>query len=147
MPSDASSVLSRPPCGSCIESSVVKLRSLQHVSSPYPAAEDASVRRFYAEVLGLREQPTPSTLAGMGLLWFSAGEGLELHFFPGVPDVKSARHFCFDIDDLEETRIQLQEAGLQPFDDTPIPNRPRFFCRDPVGNLVEFTRIEGDYLK
>ena len=77
MPSDASSVLSRPPCGSCIESSVVKLRSLQHVSSPYPEAEDASVRRFYAEVLGLREQPTPSTLAGMGLLWFSAGEGLE----------------------------------------------------------------------
>jgi catechol 2,3-dioxygenase-like lactoylglutathione lyase family enzyme len=124
----------------------MKLRSLQHVSSPYPDGEDASVRRFYAEVLGLSEQPAPSTLAGMGLLWFTAGDGLEIHFFPGPQDVESRRHFCFDIDDLEETRRRLEAAGLAPFDDTPIPNRPRFFCRDPVGNLIEFTRIEGDYL-
>ena len=123
----------------------MRLRSLQHVSSPYPAGESGSVRRFYADVLGLREQPTPTTLAGMDLLWFSAGEGVELHFFPGPPDVQSRRHFCLEIDDLEETRRRLQGAGLEPFDDTPIPNRPRFFCRDPVGNLVEFTRIEGDY--
>ena len=123
----------------------MKLRSLQHVSSPYPEGAGADVRRFYGEILGLREQPTPSTLAHMGLLWFTAGEGVELHFFPGTPEVDSRRHFCFDIDDLEETRIRLQEAGLEPFDDTPIPNRPRFFCRDPVGNLVEFTRIEADY--
>ena len=123
----------------------MKLRSLQHVSSPYPDGEDASVRRFYAEVLGLREQPVPSTLAGMHLLWFTAGDGLEIHFFPGPQDLESRRHFCFDIDDLEETRRRLEAAGLAPFDDTPIPNRPRFFCRDPVGNLIEFTRIEGDY--
>jgi catechol 2,3-dioxygenase-like lactoylglutathione lyase family enzyme len=113
----------------------VRLRSLQHVSSPYPDGEDGSVRRFYRDVLGLREQPTPSTLANMRLLWFTAGDGLELHFFPEAPDVNTRRHFCFDI----------EEAGLEPFDDTPIPNRPRFFCRDPVGNLIEFTRIEGDY--
>ena len=105
------------------------------------------MRRFYGELLGLREQPTPSTLAGMSLVWFSAGEGLELHFFPGVQHVESTRHFCFDIDDLEATRHRLEEAGLAPYDDTAIPNRPRFFCRDPVGNLVEFTRIEGDYRK
>ena len=123
----------------------MKLRSLQHVSSPYPAGQDAAVRRFYGDVLGLREQPTPSTLSGMGLLWFTAGDGLELHFFPEAPDVDSRCHFCFDIDDLEETRRRLEDAGLAPFDDTPIPHRPRFFCRDPVGNLVEFTRIEGDY--
>jgi hypothetical protein len=40
-----------------------------------------------------------------------------------------------------------EEAGLEPFDDTPIPQRRRFFCRDPVDILIEFTRIEGDYLK
>jgi len=147
MLSGATLVLSPRPCGIRRERALVKLRSLQHVSSPYPEGEDTSMRRFYGEVLGLREKPTPSTLAGMRLVWFSAGEGLELHFFPGRPDVESTRHFCFDIDDLEETRSRLQEAGLEPFDDTAIPNRPRFFCRDPVGNLVEFTRIEGDYLK
>jgi catechol 2,3-dioxygenase-like lactoylglutathione lyase family enzyme len=125
----------------------VRLRSLQHVSSPYPEGATSSVRKFYGEVLGLRELPPPSTLADMNLLWFSAGGGLELHFFPGPPDLESRRHFCIDIEDLEETRRRLEAAGLEPFDDTPIPNRPRFFCRDPVGNLVEFTRIEGDYRK
>jgi catechol 2,3-dioxygenase-like lactoylglutathione lyase family enzyme len=120
---------------------------LQHVSSPFPQGEEAAIRRFYGEVLGLREKPPPATLAHMGLLWFSAGEGLELHFFREQPDSQTARHFCLDIDDLEDTRRRLEEAGLEPFDDTPIPNRPRFFCRDPVGNLIEFTRIEGDYLK
>ncbi len=103
------------------------------------------MRKFYGELLGLREQPIPSTLAAMSLVWFSAGESLELHFFPGPPDMKSERHFCFDIDDLEETRRDLREAGLAPYDAVPIYNRPRFFCRDPVGNLIEFTRIEGDY--
>jgi len=123
----------------------MKLRSLQHVSSPYPEGESGAVRHFYADLLGLREQATPSTLADMGLLWFTAGEGLELHFFPGPQHAESRRHFCLDIEDLEETRRRLEGAGLEPYDDTPIPNRPRFFCRDPAGNLVEFTRIEGDY--
>ena len=40
-----------------------------------------------------------------------------------------------------------EEAGLEPFDDTPIPRRPRFFSRDPVGNPIEFTRIEGVCLR
>lgn len=124
----------------------MRLRSLQHVSSPYPEGKSADVRHFYGEVLGLREVPPPSTLAGMGLLWFSAGPGLELHFFLGPTDPSSRRHFCLDIEDLEETRERLVASGAEPFDDTPIPNRPRFFCSDPVGNLIEFTRIEGDYL-
>jgi catechol 2,3-dioxygenase-like lactoylglutathione lyase family enzyme len=124
----------------------MKLRGLQHVSSPFPDAGRAELRRFYGEVLGMREIPPPSTLDFMNLVWFSAGPGLELHFFPGPVDPGSARHFCLNVDDLEETRQRLAGSGAEPYDDRPIPNRPRFFCRDPVGNLIEFTRIEGDYL-
>ena len=125
----------------------MRLRSLQHVSSPFPDGEQATIRRFYGEVLGLREVPPPSSLESMRLVWYSAGPGLELHFFPGQPDPTAARHLCLDIEDLEETRRDLAAAGLEPYDDISIPNRPRFFCKDPVGNLLEFTRIEGDYLK
>jgi hypothetical protein len=39
----------------------------------------------------------------------------------------------------------LAKSGHEPFDDIPIPTRPRFFCRDPVGNLIEFTRTESHY--
>jgi len=124
----------------------VRLRGLQHVSSPFPDGRQDDVRRFYGELLGLREVPLPRTLIEMRLVWFSGGQGLELHFFPGPTDPTAARHFCLDVEDLEETRSRLGEAGCEPFDDIPIPNRPRFFCRDPFGNLIEFTRVEGDYL-
>lgn len=122
----------------------MKLRGLQHVSSPYPDGRRADVRRFYGEVLGLAEIPQPHTLSAP-LVWYSAGDGLELHFFPGDLAPGSTRHFCLDVDDLDETRQRLAAAGFQPYDDTPIPNRPRFFCRDPFDNLIEFTSIQGDY--
>jgi catechol 2,3-dioxygenase-like lactoylglutathione lyase family enzyme len=124
----------------------VKLRRLQHVSSPFADGDQDALRTFYGDVLGLPEIPTPSTLEDLELLWFSAGDGVELHFFRGSADPAAARHFCLDIEGLDETRQRLKDAGHEPFDDTPIPNRPRFFCRDPAGNLVEFTSIEGSYL-
>jgi catechol 2,3-dioxygenase-like lactoylglutathione lyase family enzyme len=124
----------------------VKLRRLQHVSSPYPHGKQDEVRAFYGALLGLKEVPVPHTLAHRELVWFSAGsDGLEMHFFPGAPDREHPRHFCLDIEDLQAVRSQLVAAGYEPYDGTPIPNRPRFFCRDPFGNLMEFTTVLGDY--
>jgi len=123
----------------------MRLRGLQHVSTPFPRGAQQTVRDFYGGVLGMTELTPPKSLGHLTLVWFSGGEGLELHFFQGEVDPKAARHFCLDVDDLDATRRQLEAAGLKPYDDTPIPNRPRFFCRDPVGNLVEFTSIQGDY--
>jgi catechol 2,3-dioxygenase-like lactoylglutathione lyase family enzyme len=123
----------------------VRLRGLQHVSTPFREGEEKILRHFYGDLLGLTELTPPMSLAHLGLVWFSAGPGLELHFFTGSPGPASERHFCFDVEDLEDTRRLLVSAGAEPYDDTPIPTRPRFFCRDPVGNLIEFTRIEGDY--
>ena len=116
--------------------------SLQHVSSPFPAGEREAIRTFYGDLLGLAEVPVPTTLSHMDLVWFSAGPGLELHFFPGATDPSADRHFCLDVADLAETRRRLVEQGREPYDDIAIPGRPRFFCRDPVGNLVEFTTIQ-----
>src|SRR5262249_39227747 len=101
---------------------LMKLRGLQHVSSPYPAGRRADVRGFYGGVLGLTEIPQPTTLKAP-LVWYSAGDGLELHFFPGDGAPGSTRHFCLDVDDLDETRQRLAAAGFEPYDDTPILNR------------------------
>lgn len=122
----------------------MRLRQLQHVSTPFRPGDEALVRHFYGDLLGLTEITPPPSLSHMTLVWFQAGPGLELHFFGGSPDSASERHFCLDIEDLDDTREVLESAGAAPFDDTPIPTRPRFFCRDPVGNLIEFTHIEGD---
>ena len=104
------------------------------------------MRAFYGGLLGLGEIPPPRSIAHLQLVWFSAGPGnLEMHFFPGVPDPQHGRHLCLEVDHLDAARRQLAAAGFAPYDDLAIPHRPRFFCRDPFGNLLEFTTILGDY--
>lgn len=124
------------------------VRRLHHVSTPYPRGRQDDVRAFYGSVLGLVEKPVPASLADQELIWFEAGPlELELHFLPDpVPTDRAAeRHFCLEVDDLEGWRRRLEEAGIETTDQTPIPNRPRFFCRDPFGNLIELTTITGDH--
>ncbi len=120
---------------------------LQHVSTPYPPGRAEELRSFYGGVLGLEEKDVPESLADRGLVWFSAGEGeRELHFLPEADvDRRSMRHFCVEVDDVEASRRAIVEAGCETLEATPIPNRPRFFCRDPFGNLIELTTIRGDY--
>jgi catechol 2,3-dioxygenase-like lactoylglutathione lyase family enzyme len=127
----------------------VTVKRLQHVSTPYPPGRADEVRAFYGGLLGLTEKAVPASLSGGDLVWFEAGPGeLELHFFPeqaAAPDGPGARHFCLDVEDVAAWRRRLEEAGVEPIDTTPIRNRPRFFCRDPFGNLVELTTIVADY--
>ena len=124
------------------------MRRLQHVSTPIPRGAETDVRAFYGELLGLAEKPVPDVLAEQGILWFWGGDGeLELHFLPDEvpPHPRAQRHFCLEVDDLDHYRRRLLDAGYEPYDTVSIPNRPRFFCRDPFGNLLEFTTIVGDY--
>jgi catechol 2,3-dioxygenase-like lactoylglutathione lyase family enzyme len=120
---------------------------LQHVSLPIPPESHADVRAFYASVLGLQEIPIPASIAHLKVLWFRAGEGdLELHFLQdSLPNPEEGRHVGLVVDDLAACKRRLDEAGYHPYETVPIPHRPRFFCRDPFGNLLEFLEIRGDY--
>ncbi len=120
---------------------------LQHVSIPRPPGSEHLTRAFYGDLLGLTEIPAPNSLSEMEVIWFKLGENAELHCFREAPlHDRSIRHFCLVTDDLKRMRIKLSEAGYAPYDVEPIPGRPRFFCRDPFGNIIEFTSIVGDYL-
>ena len=111
-----------------------------------PPGAVPAARSFYCDVLGLREKETPESLGGDGLLWLEAGEGeLELHLFADGERAHARQHFALAVDDLDAVRGRLEAAGHETADATPIPNRPRFFCRDPFGNRVELTAIVGDY--
>lgn len=121
---------------------------LQHVSIPIPADGHAHARRFFGEVLGMREVPQPSTLAHNSVVWFDAsGDGQEVHCFvdepyrPGCAD----QHLCLQVDDLAQMRAQLQEHGVEPEETVVIRNRPRFFVSDPFGNRIELVQVDGQY--
>ena len=123
---------------------------LQHVSSIIPIGGQELVRAFYGRLLGLEEKEPPHTLAHLNLVWFVAGDEIELLFVPSerVPDTSDQRHLCLAVEDLDDYRCRLTEAGYTITEAELIPNRPRFFCRDPFGNLVELTTIldEDEYV-
>ncbi len=123
------------------------VQRLQHASIPMPAGGAAAARQFYGDALGMEEVTVPSSLDARALVWFRAGEAHEVHVFtderfgPNSP----AQHLCLQVDDIDAFRRQLAQRGVEIEETTAIHNRPRFFVRDPFGNLVEITQILGDY--
>jgi catechol 2,3-dioxygenase-like lactoylglutathione lyase family enzyme len=116
---------------------------LQHVSIPIPSGGEAAARSFYGGLLGLEERSVLPHLAPDGFIWYRTGApDLELHLFIGTDPPEDARHLCFELPELEELRARLEAAGHGTREPTPIVGRPRFFCRDPFGNQIEFARID-----
>lgn len=118
---------------------------LQHVAIARPPDSDHAARSFYGELLGLKEMTPPTSLQSLGVLWYQIGDASELHIFveqPGGQDL-SGRHFCLAVEDVEGLRLRLIDAGVKVAADVPIPDRPRYFVRDPFGNLIELTTIDS----
>ncbi len=120
---------------------------LHHVSIPRQPGSAERTRAFYCALLGLEEILAPSTITTVDVIWFKLNDSDELHIFAEeATGDSSTRHFCLVVEDLEAMRRELKDAGYPVWDEEPIPGRPRFFCQDPSGNIIEFTTIVGDYL-
>jgi catechol 2,3-dioxygenase-like lactoylglutathione lyase family enzyme len=115
---------------------------LQHVSISIPPDEADSARAFYGGLLGLEERDVLPSLDPSEFIWYRVGGDLELHLMLRGEQTRDQRHFCLVVDDLDAMRRRLEDDGQEVSDATPLVGRPRFFCRDPFGNLVEFTHIE-----
>jgi len=137
-------------CCNCMNANETQSPKIQHVTITFPLGQEVRVRSFYAGALGLREKPVPKVVKSLGWIWFDTGvPGVELHC---VPDEKlvpgdTRHHFCLEVDDLERLRKVLVDSGAKIIEARALPLRPRFFVRDPFHNLIEFVRIEGDYLE
>lgn len=127
----------------------MKFGNVQHVSVPRPAGSEAheSAIGFYSGILGFESIPKPPTLDSIEVTWFRQGDQ-EIHVYArsdGEPSPDSEAHFCVTVDDVDGARRHLVQSGYACEDTVPIPHRPRFFIRDPFGNRIEITQIEGDY--
>ena len=117
----------------------ISVISLQHVNIRVsPAAEDAS-KEFYGNLLGLPEIPKPEDAQARGGAWYQLGL-VQLHLSRdgNANNADSQRHICFHVGDLEAARRHLESGGVEILpDDQPIAGMPRFYVRDPGGNLIE----------
>jgi glyoxylase I family protein len=101
-------------------------------------------RRFYRDVLGLKEMHKPRTFDFV-VLWFDLGNQ-HLHLLlKDRPDTISARHFALRVDDAAAARGYFRERGLATQETTPIPGADRFFIADPDGNRIEIIQWQRPY--
>jgi glyoxylase I family protein len=112
----------------------LNIQQIDHVSVIVTDAHRS--RRFYCELLGLKEIAKPKTF-DFRVLWFDLGnQQLHLLLKP-QPDSLSARHFALRVADAQQARRYFQERGVAIQETTPIPLCDRFFIFDPDENRIE----------
>lgn len=101
-------------------------------------------RRFYGELLGLREIAPPRTFTFI-VAWYDLG-GMYLHLLlKPQPDTVSPRHFCLHVADVSAAREYLRQHGVDIEETVEIPGADRFFIHDPDGNRIEILQWKRPY--
>jgi catechol 2,3-dioxygenase-like lactoylglutathione lyase family enzyme len=115
----------------------MKVVSIDHVQLAMPAGREAEARAFYADLLGIEEQPKPPHLAKRGGCWFERGAlrihlGVEKNFAPA-----RKAHPALIVEDLPALVAALKRAGHRVVDDEPLDGYVRVYVDDPFGNRIE----------
>ena len=107
---------------------------IDHVSVVITNVERS--RRFYRDLLGLREINKPRTFDFV-VLWFDLGNQ-HLHLMlKDQPDTRGPRHFALRVADAAAARTYFAARDVRSEETTPIPGADRFFIYDPDGNRIE----------
>lgn len=116
----------------------VEVIGIDHVQLAMPTGGETDARRFYGEVLGLREVPKPNELSPRGGCWFVGPGGTAIHL--GVDQrflpAKKA-HPCLIVADLSRARRALTAAGAIIAEDDAGLDVRRCYTADPFGNRIE----------
>lgn len=114
------------------------LLEIDHIQLAGPKGCEEDARKFYGEILGLKEIPKPENLQKRGGCWFQFGKqeihiGVQADFVPA----KKA-HPGFAVKNLQALRDRLLQSGIEMMEEPPIEGRERLFVNDPFGNRIEF---------
>jgi catechol 2,3-dioxygenase-like lactoylglutathione lyase family enzyme len=115
------------------------ITGIDHVQVAGPPGCEPEARRYYVELLGLKELSRPASLQHMGGCWFQCADGMQLHVGVQDPFIPARKaHPAFAIQRFDELRARMIDAGVEVIDDSAIAGVRRFFSYDPWGNRLEF---------
>ncbi|WP_243047459.1 VOC family protein [Dyella sp. RRB7] len=120
------------------------VRGIDHVNLRAPADLVERLRRFYTDLIGLREGPRPTPRSGSRGHWLYAGERALIHLgIAADGDGQPQRtgwlsHVALACDDLEAMRARLDAAGV-PYrvEIVDAPGQVQLFLSDPAGVGIE----------
>jgi catechol 2,3-dioxygenase-like lactoylglutathione lyase family enzyme len=129
-----------------IEAIVMKVRlsisQIDHCSVIITDVERS--RRFYRDLLGLKEIHKPRTFDFV-VLWFDLGN-MHIHLLlKEKADTISPRHFALRVADAAKAREYFRQENVPIHETTPIPGADRFFIHDPDGNRIEIIHWQRPY--
>ena len=112
---------------------------VHHVQLAGPAGCEQQARRFFGELLRLRELPKPAALAGRGGVWFAVGAqelhvGVEERFEPALKAHPALQVRAGALDTLA---ARLANEGFTVSWDDALAGVRRFYTSDPWGNRIE----------
>ncbi len=116
------------------------LETIDHVQVAIPRGGEERARSFYANLLGLPEQPKPPELAKRGGAWFES-ERVKVHCGVEEPFNPARKaHIAFRVDDVLSLAERARAAGYDVIDDDLLEGHERVYIHDPFGNRLEFLR-------
>src|SRR4051794_38997563 len=115
-----------------------------HTQITAPKGAESEVRRFYGQVLGLKETALPEALASRNLIWFELGQStLHVGFEDGINRAATGAHLAYEVNDIAAFRRRVKDAGFELIEQPKLPGLDRFHTRDPFGNRLEIIGRDG----
>ncbi len=116
----------------------IEIVGIDHVQLLMPTGGEAEARRFYGEVLGLREVAKPDELDGRDGCWFVGIGGTAIHLRVDQRFIAAHKaHPGLIVVDLEAARRALAARGARISEDESGLNVRRCYTQDPFGNRIE----------
>jgi catechol 2,3-dioxygenase-like lactoylglutathione lyase family enzyme len=133
----------------------ITFRRLNHCAIGAPSGGQDKVRQFYGKVLGLKEVALPPTLTAVyEIVWFELLDFLlHIEFSHNFVQPKTwmengvimlGRHVALEVKDIKAVRKTIVDSGAVIHEAVALPDRDRFYCEDPFGNVIELIEFHKD---
>ena len=130
------------PAGSR-DTTAVEIVGIDHVQLTMPTGGETAARRFYGELLGLREVPKPDELGVRGGCWFVGAGGTAIHLGVDQRFIAARKaHPCLIVADLAAARRALAAGGAIIAEDEAGIDVRRCYTADPFGNRIELVEAQ-----
>lgn len=113
-------------------------KKLNHIQICIPPNQEDKAKKFYIDILKLKEIEKPDILKKKGGFWLEAAD-IQLHISieDMDPEKNSKRHPAFEVENLDELRKILVENNVKIREEDQISGQKRFSFFDPFNNRIE----------